>query len=285
MIDDLPVAVALPAPLADAVIAWVEHDLGWQVVDADGSLPPALALADAPCAGVPWVAVTDGDPGDEAATALLSAGAEDVVDWPAGRARIPLIATRVDVHRRDVSPGTRLAVGGTAGGVGTSTVALAIGGLLAWGGATVLVVGGDALPALAGAAAQADATTGSHTAVPGVPGLSVAGRRGDAVVPWTGDAVIVDDGTRVTQATTLIVARPVAGLRRARGVDRPVVVNGHLPLRPPDLPRILGRQPLVQLPWSVRVAQAGVAGRVPTGLPGRWLRDLGCGLRGLERWS
>lgn len=284
MIDDLPVVVALPAPLHAAVTAWVEGDLGWQVVDPSGPLPPVLALADAPCTGLPWIAVTDGPPDDDTVTAQLTAGAEDVVGWPDGRERIPLVATRVDVTRRVGPRRPRVSVAGVAGGVGTSTLALAIGGLLSWGGAAVLVVGGAAVLGLAGVSDRVSA--GAHAAVPGVTGLSVSAGRGDtAGAGWAGDVVVVDDGTRVTPTTTVVVTRPDAGLRRARDVARPTVVNGRSPLGPSEARRVLGRMPLAQLPWSVRVARAGLAGRVPSGLPGRWLDELGTGLRRLERWS
>jgi hypothetical protein len=284
MIDDLPVVVTLPPPLSATVAAWVEGDLGWQVVDPAGPLPPVLALADAPCAGLPWIAVTDGPPDDDMVTAQLTAGAEDVVGWPDGRERIPLVATRIDVNRRVGPRGPRVSVAGVAGGVGTSTIALAIGGLLAWGGAAVLVVGGDPVLGLAGAAGRMP-SAGAHVGVAGVTGLSVSAGRGDAAAAWAGDVVVVDDGTRVTPATTVVVTRPDAGLRRARDLDRPTVVNGRSPLGPSEARRALGRAPLAHLPWSVRVARAGLGGRVPSGLPGRWLDELGTGLRHLERRS
>jgi hypothetical protein len=285
MIDDLPVSVALPAPLDAAVITWVEGDLGWQVVDPGGSLAPVLALAGAPQGGAPWIAVVDGHPGEDVVTALLTAGAEDVIGWPDGRDRIPLIATRIDVHRRVGPRGARLEVAGVAGGVGTSTLALALGGLLAWGGAAALVVGGDGMLALAGEAGRR-ASAGTHVAVEGVPRLSVAGRHGGtATAAWTGDVVVVDAGTRVTPSTTLVIARPDGALRRAARTDRPVVVNGDRPVAAAHVRRLLGATPVAHLPWSARVARAGVAGRVPSGLPGRWLRGLGDGLRQVDGWA
>ncbi|HSJ45876.1 MAG TPA: hypothetical protein VK923_14450 [Euzebyales bacterium] len=285
MIDDLPVVVALPAPLDAVVTAWVERDLGWQVVDPAGPLRPILALADAPCGGLPWIAVTEGPPDDGVVTAQLTAGAEDVVGWPEGRERIPVVATRVDLTRRIGPRGPRVSVAGVAGGVGTSTIALAVGGVLAWGGASVLVVGGGALLELTGSSGRAH-SVGTHVAVAGAAGLSVSAGRGDAAgAGWAGDVVVVDDGTRVTSSTTVLVTRPDAGLRRAREHDLPVIVNGRSPLGPSDARRALERAPLVQLPWSVRVARAGLDGRVPSGLPGRWLDELGTGLRRLERWS
>lgn len=161
MLDDLPVAVALPAPLDADVAAWAEGDLGWQVVEAHGSLTPALALSDGPVGRLPWIAIAAGALDARTVTALLTAGAEDVVAWPGDRERIPVVATRIAVHRRSATGGSRLAVAGVAGGVGTSTISLAIAGLLAWGGAEVLAVGDDDLLTLAGAGAGAGAGTGA----------------------------------------------------------------------------------------------------------------------------
>lgn len=282
MIEDLPVAVLLPRPLSGQVSAWVERDLGWQVVDPDGSLPPALALTDRPRGGVAWIAVTDGAVPDHRATALLAAGAEDVVGWPDDRDRIPLVAARVDLHRQTTPQGAHVAVAGAAGGVGASTVALAIGGLLAWAGAAVLVVGGDGMRALAGAGT---AGTSGHTPVAGVPRLAVAGHDADvADIAWSGDVVVADTGTRVTSDTTVLVARADASLRRARELDLPVVVMGDLALRARDAERALGRPAVAHLPLSSRVARAGLLGRVPSALPGRWLALLRDGLRRVERW-
>lgn len=277
MIEDLPVAVVLPPPLAERVTAWVEQDLGWQVVEPGGSLPPALLLTDEPCGALPWIAVTDGAAGEDLVTAQLTAGAQDVVAWPDDRERIPLVAARVDLHRDVVPRGLHLSVGGVAGGVGTSTVALAMGGLLAWAGAAVLVVGGDALRALAGTQHQGGS---GHAPVAGVPRLSVAGHEVDSgTVAWSGDVVVSDAGTRVTPDTTVIVARPDGALRRARRLEQPVIVVGDRPLGPRDAERALGRPVIARLPWSARVARAGLLGHVPSGIPGRWLETLRGGLR------
>lgn len=286
MIADLPVVVALPEPLGTHVALWVERDLGWQVVDGDGPLSPVLALADHAPGGLPWIGVVDGPSDADRMRGLLEAGAVDVVGWPDERARVPLAAVRVDVLRRRAPHGRRLVVAGVAGGVGTSTVALAVGGLLAWRGATVLVAGSAAVARLAGVAGAA---SGAHRAVGGVPRLSVG--IGDGVaVGWDGDLVVVDagviDGDRMGPSgdgATVVVSRADAGLRQARASSRPVVVIGASPLSTTDIVRVLGRPPLAHLPHSVRVARAGVVGRVPAGLPGRWLRTLEAGLRELER--
>lgn len=285
MIQDLPVVVALPEPLDGQVTLWVERDLGWQVVDGDGPLLPALALADRPHGGLPWIGIVDGAADQDRTRALLEAGAADVIGWPDDRARVPLVAVRVDVHRRRAPRGRRLVIAGVAGGVGTTTIALASGGLLAWRGATVLVTGSRALGELAGVAGAA---SGAHRAVGGVPRLSVSVADGRAPA-WDGDLVVVDDGVvggvgmGTSAGATVLVSRPDAGLRRARASGRPVIVVGDGPLATGEVVRVLGQPPLAHLPHSARVARAGLTGRVPASLPGRWLRSLEAGLRELER--
>ena len=285
MIQDLPVVVALPEPLDGQVTLWVERDLGWQVVDGDGPLLPALALADRPHGGLPWIGIVDGAADQHRTRALLEAGAADVIGWPDDRARVPLVAVRVDVHRRRAPRGRRVVIAGVAGGVGTTTIALASGGLLAWRGATVLVTGSRALGELAGVAGAA---SGAHRAVGGVPRLSVSVADGRAPA-WDGDLVVVDDGVvggvgmGTSAGATVLVSRPDAGLRRARVSGRPVIVVGDGPLATGEVVRVLGRPPLAHLPYSARVARAGLTGRVPASLPGRWLRSLEAGLRELER--
>jgi len=292
MTEDLPVTVALPAPLDTRVTAWVERDLGWQVVDPTGPLAPVLALADHASGALPWIAVTDGPPAGEQIRRHLTSGAVDVVGWPQDRLRIPLLAARIDQRRSSGAATSRLTVAGVAGGVGTSTVALAIGGLLAWSGAAVLVSGDAELVAMAGAGSAPGGhgePTGGRTApaaVPGVPGLSVVGEATDvAVAAWSGDVVVVDAGTVAGADTTLVVSRPDRGLRRAGTFDRPVVVVGEQPLSARDARRLLGTAPLAHLRTSARVARAGLVGRVPAALPGAWLRELRVGLARLGQWS
>jgi len=190
MSEDLPVAVTLPSPLDTHVAVWIERDLGWQVVDEGGPLAPVIALSDRACGQLPWIAVTDGSPDGEQVRRHLTAGALDVVAWPHDRLRIPLLAARVERGSGGDHRG-RLTVAGVAGGVGTSTVALAIGGLLAWSGAAVLVCGGADVLALAGAAAAEPALAGAAPggAAPGgaVPGGAVPGGAvpADAARGWS----------------------------------------------------------------------------------------------------
>lgn len=315
MSEDLPVAVTLPSPLDTQVAVWIERDLGWQVVDEGGPLAPVIALSDRACGKLPWIAVTDGPPDGEQVRRHLTAGALDVIAWPHDRLRIPLLAARVERDRGGDHRG-RLTVAGVAGGVGTSTVALAIGGLLAWSGAAVLVSGSADLLALAGTAAvhpalagaapgpmRADAARGwsvgtgdderaalanrsAPSPVPGVPRLSVVGDGIDvATAAWTGDFVVADAGTALTAETTVVVSRPDRNLDRASASGRPVIVVGDQPLSIRDCRRRLGTALLAHLPASARVARAGLQGHVPAALPGTWLRELRAALGRLERRS
>jgi hypothetical protein len=227
--------------------------------------------------------------------AALLEGALDVIAWPADRARLLEAPLRVRVTRRAGAGSAVLRVAGASGGAGTSTVALALGGLLAWSGRRSLVVGGDDLLRLCGrgpwrgpgaaelagldAAGAAAEVAGLSVGVDGVDGLSVLGGGGRAVVAtvgWPVDAVVCDLGAGPPwTGADLVVARPDGALRgvaAARGA--PALIVGEGPLQRAEVRRLLGGEPLGWLAWSVRVARAGYAGRVPSALPGRWLRDL-----------
>lgn len=281
MTQDLPVVVALAAPLDTAVALWVERDLGWQVVETGGALAAVVALSDQPCGTLPWIAVTDGPPDGEQVRRHLTAGALDVVGWPHDRLRIPLLAAQAE-HGRRTDHRDRLIVAGAAGGVGTSTVALAIGGLLAWSGADVLVSGPPDVVALAANGAGNPGGSAAPVTVPGVAGLAVVGGGVDvASAAWAGDMVVIDAGARVSADTTLVVSRADRGLVRARAAGLPVVVIGDRPVGARECQRILAGALLTQLPLSARVARAGLLGHVPAALPGTWVRRLRAGLAGL----
>lgn len=309
---DLPVAVDLTGAVGDEVRAYVEGEAGWQVV-ADGGPPrPVLTIAHAPRADEPCVVVVDGPPSTEQVRGALLAGALDVLGWPDDRARLLEAPLRVRTARGGQGGPAALRVAGVAGGVGASTLALASAGLLAWRGREVVVVGADDLLRLCGmdpwsgpgavevaalqpaeAAAEVDALA---RRVPGVDRLRALGGGAApfSTAGWPADTVVMDlgegraaghrlegarwaaGGHRATGPVDLLVARPDAGLRAAAGApdDVPVVVVGDGPLDRPGVRRTLGRRPAATLPWSARVARAGLTGRVPSGLPGTWLAAL-----------
>ncbi|HVL99925.1 MAG TPA: hypothetical protein VM324_11600 [Egibacteraceae bacterium] len=291
-LQDLPVSVDLRGALAEEVTAYVEGEAGWQVV-ADGGPPrPVLTLTSRARPGEPCVVVVAGTPGHDETRAALLAGALDVVGWPADRARLLDAPLRTSELRPTGRRARILRVGGASGGSGTSTVALALAGLLAWSGRRVVVVGEDDLLRLAGLApwggpGAADVAVlhpdeaGEEVAVlarpvPGVPGLAALGGPGAAVADaagWPAEAVVVDLRAHGRDGADLLVARPDAGLRAAAGA-RAVVVVGDGPLDGRAVRRVLSAPPVAWLPASARVARAGVAGRIPSALPGRWLAGL-----------
>ena len=300
----LPVAVCLPEPLAREVRAWMEAELGWQSVPPEGPPRPVLTLREssAACAGA--VVVVDGVVGVDTVREALRAGAADVISWPEDRGRIPGLARQVAAVPVTEGPPV-IVVAGTRGGVGTSTVALAVGALAAWSGRTVVTVGEDGLLSLCGVGPWSGPgledvlalgpTEGRHEvpalacAVPGVGGLSVLGGDGAGTAvdmigafPWPADLVVVDAGVDIAHAT-LIVSAPDVRAARASERDVPLLVRGKGPLGPGQLKAVVGRRPVGWLPDSARIARAALGGRVPADLPGSWLRELRGALAGLVR--
>lgn len=184
-----------------------------------------------------------------------------------------------------------LGVAGLGGGAGTSTVTLAIAGLLAWAGRQVIVAGDEDLLRLCGHAGwQGPGTPELATLDPGeaaaeaalllrpvggVNGLAViGGGPAGEVVGWPADVVVVDQRLDVTPETAVLVARADGCLRAGAGGGQPVLVVGDGVLDRSGVRRRLGRPPAGWLPADARVARAGLAGRVPAALPGRWLAGL-----------
>jgi hypothetical protein len=287
----LPVELALGGRHADAVRRWVEGTLGWQPVDAvtAGLVPAAVVLRDlaappaVPATDAPAVLVVDDDaPGGEVAAGVLGASPDAVVGWPSGRDRLVTVVQDVLARPRHRPPDLRtIRVGGAAGGVGTTTIAFALAGLAAWSGARTLVAvrgaghGGRPMPAAALAGtdvwAQADE-------VAGVPGCRAVRLVDPDLVPPPSDPAIatavVDLG--VDADADVYVCRPDAaaleGLAGTTAAAIVVVGVGPVPLR--ELARAASGRRAVRVAWSARVARAALAGRLPAGLPGAWLRRL-----------
>jgi len=205
------VGVDLPGVLGQEVRAWAEQEAGWQVVGGTGPPAPLLTLARSPVPGRVSVVVVAGPPAPDLVREALLAGALDVVGWPGERDRLLDAPARVP---RAVPPGAGPAVvpvAGLAGGVGTSTLALTIGAVLAWSGHQTVVVGGEDLLALCGMgpwtgpdaddlatlepASAADEVPALARPLPGVPRLTVLA--GDptslpSVAGWPTGAVVLD---------------------------------------------------------------------------------------------
>lgn len=307
---DLPVSVELPGVLGQEVTAYVEVEAGWQVVAAGGSLAPVLALAAAVVPGRASVVVVPGHAGSALVREALLAGALDVIGWPQDRARLleaPLRAARGGTSAPASGPGAgRFAVGGLAGGAGTSTVALGLAAVLAWSGRRTVVVGdsdllmlcgmgpwrgpGSAELAALGPEGAAAELPGLVRAVPGVDGLSVLGGGPVAsTAGWPTDVAVVDLGVvgrrSAVVGTDLLVARPDTSLAAAESVsaDAALLLVGEGPLDRAAVRRVLGRPPDGWLPRCARVARAGVAGRLPSGMPGSYVAALRDVLRRVHR--
>lgn len=281
----LPVRLMVDSRLHSQLAAHVEGTLGWQVTHGD-ELPAALALVGVgapPVAGVASVLlVRDDDPPDRAARSAADAAV--VLRWPDERAHLEEVAAQlVDRTGRDAPALPPIRLGGAAGGVGTTTVALALGGLLAWHGRPTLVVAsGDVplpdVPAVDAAALSAHRTWDAAARVAGVPGLRVVattpGPRAPVAVP---DATIVlrDDGVAV-DVDVLVCARDRAGLTALDATAAAAAVVVDRGVVPPAawVRATRGGTRQVHLDWSARVGRAGVVRRVPSSLPGRWLAKL-----------
>lgn len=288
--------LALDPGCEQAVRDWIEGVLGWQVCDAgDESVPPVLVLADHTASGgdrrsrsarrgsLPCIlVVVDGADVREVAVAAGALAPEAVVAWPAERDRLPRIAAAALARTADpeLSRPT-LRVGGSAGGVGTSTVGLALGGLRAWSGRRTLVAvrgRGHAWRDLPAPALGGHDLWRAADPVAGVDGLRAVRLVGTEPVPSCTDpdidAAVVDVG--VDTECEILVCRPDrAGLQGLQETTAAAVVL----LGPGSVPRravftaLAGRR-CVHLPLSSRVARAGAQGRVPAGLPGSWLQAL-----------
>lgn len=286
-----PVAIDLPRPSADAVRGWVEGVLGWQPVDATTArlVPPTVRLIgpDAPPSDdpiprvlllAPSVAAAD------AAAAAIRTRAAAVLVWPDDRDRLAQIVAGVVDRPTARSDDQRvLRVGGVSGGVGTTTVVLALAGLAGWSGtASLAALRGDApvagLP-IVPAAATADPDLWSRLPEPpGTQALRAVRIADPSPIATPTDAAIglavLDHG--VDMDVDVVVCRPDAAALEglASTTAAVVVLVGSGPVTPRDLARVVGSRRGIYLPWSARVARAGRYRRVPTGLPGAWLRRL-----------
>ncbi len=279
----LPVRVDVDARMTGEVLAHLEGTLGWQATRGD-ELPAALAVvgvaADVPTDVPAVLLVRDDDPAARAAVAAHRARA--VLRWPHERDGLGDVAARLLGEGADPR-GTVVRVGGAAGGVGTTTVAMALGGLVAWHGRPALVVASGDVP-LDGVAVVAPEALAGHrtwdaaTAVPGVSGLRVVGSTHPGAVPVAApdEVVVLHDRGVGTEVDLLVCVRDRAGLA---AVDRTpagaVVVGDRGAVDPGAWARTTaGRAHQVLVPWSSRVGRAGAVRRVPASLPGRWLATL-----------
>lgn len=300
----LPVAVDGPAHLVTQVAAFVEGRLGWQVTDGD-DLPARVrlrgvtgargggAVDDRRVLG-PMIALVGPDD-DPVAAAALARDADAVVAWPADHDRLATAVAQAlddDAARPGSRGGPTLVVAGAAGGVGTTTVALALAGLAAWEGRAVLAVLSGAVPVpdvrtVPGTALAGHRGWAAAVRVPDLPDLRViAVDRSPAHVDAPAAAVVVVDRGVVGPTSdhaagddvppdVLVVRRDRAGCEAVASTPAGTVVVVDIGVRRSrDLAAAAAGRPLVTVPWSVRVARAHDAGRVPGSLPGSVVESL-----------
>lgn len=288
-LDALPVALAAAGPAAGRIRRLVEGELGWQPVDGG---PARVLVADvagaagADAGGGPSVLLVaaDDDP-QVAAEAVRRLRPTEILGWPP-RGRDHL-RDAVAAALRDHAPlgaartAPLVTVGGASGGVGTTTVALALAGLHAWEGADVVAVVGGSVPhptrpGVAPTALGSPSLDAALQPARGVPRLRILRVVGDrsAVQALPPRTTVVDRGVAIA-VDVLVCRRDAAALEALATSPARVVLatdSGAVPWA--ALRRAAGRRHVVLLPWSARVARAGALGRVPASLPGAWLARL-----------
>ncbi len=293
----VPVALALGARHVGSVRRWLEGTLGWQAVedDLDGPVPPAIRIVDLDGAArmleagmsdlLPTVLLVedDEDPGLAAELARRSSPS-GVCRWPGGRDALPaLVARAVGGPRRADRAGRSLRVGGVAGGVGTTTITLALTGLAAWSGQRALAVVQGHVGVRSATPVPADALIAPDlwaraTPLAGLVSARVVhtGRVSPQRAPEDRRITmsVLDVGT--ASEVDVVVCRPdrAAAEMLPTTMAGAVVVVGQGLLSSARIATLAGGRTVVHVPTSVRVARAVLRGQVPAGLPGSWLRAL-----------
>lgn len=287
-IQALPVLITVGHAQVASVLRYVDAVLGWQPVSRDTASPlhARLQLTDDPSqivTGTPAIVLVDDD-GVSAAMAQQFVASTAVASclWPSERDRLPAIARAVlATTSRDPSM-TGMTVGGSSGGVGTTTVALTLGGLAAWQGRNTLVMVNDASSRArpVAAAALADPNLWDQaTQLAGFTNCRMVRVIDDGPVSPVRDGRIAhtvhDRG--VSYDVDVLVIRPDrAGLYAlSHTIASVVMVTGDGVVSASQLKKAAGSRHLVPVHWSSRVAHAVAHERVPAGVPGSWLQPFG----------
>lgn len=286
----VPVAVRVRADRQERLARLLEGGLGWPVVDpTDVVLPPVALLADAESVAgrarhaLPLVLLVDGsDDPTAAATAAATADRVTVLPWPPGTAQLRAAVVGAAVPP---SAGPWCTIVAAAGGVGATTVALAVAGLRSWRhGATLAAVTGPPhvhdVRTVALGHLDSPATWAASAPVPGIDDLRVVrvDRSGPDERARTQVPVVLELGVADVAASLpdVLVARPDrAGLDALElTTARLVVVVGEGPAGRSSVRAAVGDRDVVWLRDDPRVRAACHRGRHPTDAPGSWLRPL-----------
>lgn len=288
----VPVAVRVAQSRSERLTRLVEGALGWPVVDVDDPvLPPVALVADvgslrtSPPTTVP-VVVLVGPRDDPTVAACAGAVADAVLPWPPTVEQLRA-AVRGRAARETLRPWC--VVAGASGGVGTSTVALALGGIRSWSvGRTLVAASGPThvpdAPRVDPPDLSSPALWLAGASVPGLPELRVvglrrggSGRPGAGAVPTVVDVGVAPDPGGVGLAPDVLVVAPDgAGLAAAETTPAGVVVVvGTGPVPVTALARAAAPRSVAPVAHDPRVAAAAHAGRHPGDAPGSWLRPLG----------
>lgn len=282
----LPVFLTVSHAHDSSVRRFVDGVLGWQPVGAEGGpMRARLHVTDDPSrivSGVPTVLLVD-DAGVPALLAkqLVKMPGVAVCLWPSERDALAGIATAALSQFAGEPVGHMFSVGGASGGVGTTTVALCVAGMLAWNGSSTLVTVNDwssRAKAVPRQALSDPALWDRATPVAGVDRCRMI-----RVVDGTDAQAVADSrvihhvyDTGVTHDVDLLVMRRDRAGLAALGQTTAsiVVVVGDGVVTPSQVRDAAGSRRVIPLPHSVRVARAVASERVPAGVPGRWLASL-----------
>jgi hypothetical protein len=289
-LDALPVEVSLAGDHAEAIRRWLESVAGWQAQErvTVPALPPVLRIVDTAGAVGPVVdrlptilLVAEGD--DPTLTAIAGRRVDDVVAWPAERGRLQAIASRLIAAHPARPTAPQLRIGGAVGGVGTTTVSLALGALVAWNQGRGLVLTHGAVPADLGPAVPPEHLDSLEvwdraspvTGVEGLRAVRCAEPPRRANLRTDEPALVISDLGVDEDVDVLVIRRDRPSLDAlARATAAVTVCVGLGPFGDRAVTRAAGGRRVVRLAMSTRVSRAGAALRVPAGLPGSWLRTL-----------
>ncbi|MEX2533162.1 MAG: hypothetical protein WD360_04280 [Nitriliruptoraceae bacterium] len=283
----LPVLIQVSHAREASLRRYVDGVLGWQPIglETPGPFRARVRLTDDPAMideTLPAVLLVD-DHGVSARDAkqLARHASVSVCLWPSERDQLESVVAEV-LHAHTSGPGVRvLTVGGAAGGVGATTLALTLGGISAWQGRTTLVAVNDvsfSARDVSGSALTDPALWEQATPLAGVDGCRVVHVNDGPPATRVGDLRISQSvyDMGVSHDVDVLVLRPDRAGRFAldRTTASIAIVVGSGVFSPAQIREVAGSRRVVAVEQSARVARAIAHKRIPAGLPGTWLQPL-----------